>query len=158
MRINGFFIGGACFLLLAFPAGAKNYPEVPFGNGGMLRGSRTLENVQANIRRIMPRIYYLYAQSNAGLKLREGDVHMWIVIDRGGKAAYVNVFKTTLNDEVFEDLLEATFSDFRFDEWKKGREKTEIIYPLEFRKQDALDAPRSRARQAWDKERGMKRE
>jgi hypothetical protein len=132
---------------------AKKYPEEHFGAEGMKKGPRTLENIQANINRIMPRIYYLYAQSRPGLNLEEGAVLMWLIVDSNGKMTYVNVFKATLNDEIFSDLLEATLSEFTFDKWTKGREKTEIIYPMEFRRDNALNAPRSRARREWDRQR-----
>jgi hypothetical protein len=153
---------GAAFIILIISGifnecPAKKYPEEHFGVEGTKKGPRSIENIQATMNLIMPRIYYLYAQSQAGMSLREGNVLMWLVIDKTGRITYVSVFETTLNDELFEDVLEATLADINFGKWKKGSEKTEVIYPLEFRKEQSLAAPKSRARKAWDNKRQTQR-
>jgi len=142
---------------LSSVSAAKKYPEEHFNVEGLKKGPRSLENIQETMNLIMPRLYYLYAQSQAGMSLREGIILMWLVVDRKGMVTYVGVHESTVNDEIFEDVLEATLADVKFSKWKKGKEKTEIIYPLEFRKENSLAAPKSRARKVWDRKKQAQR-
>jgi hypothetical protein len=144
-------IPAAWLVLMLLSAGlAKTFPEEKFGDGGMKKGPRSLENIENNVNLILPRIYYLYSQSFSGQHGNEGIVKVWFEVNADGKIRYVSIFKTTLKDEVFEDLIEATMIETTFDRWKKGNHKTEAIYPLSFTKADAAAAPRSRERRKWE--------
>jgi hypothetical protein len=141
-----------CAVVLASTGSAKTYPEEKFGDGGMKKGPRTIENIESNVNLILPRIYYLYSQSYSGQHGNEGIVQAWFEVNADGKIRYASIFKTTLKDEVFEDLIEATLIETTFDKWKQGNHKTEIIYPLSFTKADAAAAPRSRERRKWEEQ------
>jgi hypothetical protein len=130
--------------------------EVALPDGGMKKGPRSVQNVVTNMETIVPRLRYLYAEMRVGKPELEGTIHMMLDVDWKGNVTYVSVWKSTMKNLTFEDLLEATLSNHRFDVWREGKEKTEIIYPIEFRKKHAESAPRSRSRRKWERERARK--
>jgi hypothetical protein len=150
-------LGGAlgAMLFSCSPADWRpvGYTEESFGDGGMKKGPRTVTNIVGNMNIVMPRLHYLYSEARVREPALEGTVHMLMDVDWKGHITYVSVFKTTLNDEIFEDVLEATLIDHSFTKWRRGKKRTEIIYPLEFRAEHATNAPRSRSRKAFEQER-----
>lgn len=146
---------------LPYCAGAKAQrgaarKEVSLPDGGMKKGPRSVENVIRNMEMIVPRLRYLYAEMQVGKPELAGTVQMLLDVDWKGNVTYVSVWKSTMNDLTFEDLMEATLINHRFDVWREGKQKTEIIYPIEFRKEHATAAPRSRSRKKWERERERK--
>lgn len=135
-------------------AGSKAgvYQDHPFGEGGLVRGPRTIENVKTNMVRIMPRLLYLYAEALGPDSSLQGIVHVRMDILPDGETGYVGVHSSTMQSETFEDLLVAALMESRFDEWQDSRDKTEVIYPVEFMPEDARGAPKSRRRRVYEEQ------
>jgi len=148
----------ALLVACAGRASTAGYEEVRFGNGGLVKGPRTVENVKKNIERMLPRFYYLYAEARGPDSSMEGTVHVRMEIDAKGRPGYVGVHATTLDREGFEDLLIAAIAQSTFDEWTEGRGITEIIYPIHFTSEQASEAPKSRERRVWEERRKLERE
>lgn len=129
------------------------YPEVAFGEGGMVKGPRSVENVQANMERFLPRLYYLYAEARGPDTSLHGTVFLRMEVDRKGQFTYVGVHSSTLQNEEFEDLLVAGLLEGAFDEWTEGRDNTDIIYPIAFTAEVAESAPKSRRRRVFEEKR-----
>jgi hypothetical protein len=157
---NGALSVGVVALLLAMCAGqasVRTHKEITFGNGGLVKGPRTVENVKENMERMLPRLYYLFAEARGPDSSMEGTVHVRMEIDGNGRAGYVGIHATTLDREGFEDLLVAAIAESRFDEWTQGRGVTEIVYPIYFTDARADEAPKSRDRRIWEQRRKLMR-
>jgi hypothetical protein len=142
----------AISLSCALEGGPGRFAEEPFGNNGMKKGPRTLENIHANMNLIKPRLYYLYSQQLPRKPELAGTILLYMDVESNGAISNVSVHQSSMNDPLFEDLLEGVLSETKFDVWKKGKEKTVIMYPVEFKKENADAAPRSHARKNWEKE------
>ncbi len=129
------------------------YPDVTFGEGGIVRGPRSVENVKANMERFLPRLYYLFAEARGPDTSLHGTVYLRMEVDRKGQFAYVGVHSSTMNNEQFEDLLAAGLLEGSFDEWTEGRDNTDIIYPISFTADVAESAPKSRRRRVFEEKR-----
>jgi hypothetical protein len=117
-----------------------------------------VENVKANMGRIIPRIYYLYSEALGPDSSLEGTVHLRIEIDAKGRHGYVGVHATTLHNEELEDLILAAIMESTFDECKEGRGITEIIYPVVLNKAAAAAAPKSRSRRVFEQRQELLRQ
>jgi len=158
--IRGLTAAATCALLAAGCGGSttkSGYAEVTFENGGMVRGPRTVENVKANMQRIMPRIYYLYSEALGPDSSLEGTVHLRMEIDAKGRPGFLGIHASTLNNEELEDLILAAIMESTFDQCKEGRGFTEIIYPVVLNKAAAAAAPKSRSRRVFEQRQEMLR-
>ncbi len=118
----------------------------------MKRGPRSVENVKANIAKLLPRIYYLYSEALGPDSTLAGTVTIRMEVDRKGKPGFVDVHQSTLDNEELHDLILAALVESMFDEWKDGREITEIIFPIVLTPDKASDAPKSRARRVFEEQ------
>jgi len=151
IAVVGVFVASAA-------AAAKDYDEVKFDSTGMKKGPRSVENVKANIERLLPRILYLYSEALGPDSTLAGTVLIRMEVDRKGKPGYVDVHESTIQSEELLDLILAALVESMFDEWKDGREKTEILYPIELTPDKAAVAPKSRARRVFEEQQKRKTE
>jgi hypothetical protein len=141
-----------CFL--APPTLAKDtrdYPEDSLANGGMKQGPRSVANIDSNMARMLPRMYYRYSEARGPKSSLAGTMQLRFRVDRKGTITSGDVHQSTFKDETFEDLIAAILLQSTFDEWKDGKAETEIIYTVEFTKDKADSAPRSRSRKLYEK-------
>ncbi|MBD3240781.1 MAG: hypothetical protein GF331_09370 [Chitinivibrionales bacterium] len=134
------------------------YPEVAFGEGGLVKGPRTVANVKVNMERFLPRLYYLYAEARGPDTSLHGTVFLRMEVNQEGQFAYVGVHSSTMRNEEFEDLLVAGLLEGSFDEWADSRDNTDIIYPIPFTPEHADSAPKSRRRRVFEEKRRREQE
>jgi hypothetical protein len=148
-------------LVAALFAGATaggSYEEETFDNGWVKKGPRSTENIKQNVTRILPRIYYLYAEALGPDTSLKGTVTIRMEVDRKGKVGFVDVHESTLKKEELHDLILAALVESLFDECKEGREITEMIFPIVLTPDKAGDAPKSRARRVFEEQQKRKAE
>ena len=114
--------------------GEGNFKKLP--NGGEVNGPRSIVNIEANIKMLIPRFEYFYKKR---LKINpdlEGTVGFFFDIDANGNVVYSSIGKSTTNDPDFNDEVLHAITLHKFGEWTQGKGKTEVIYPYTFTKED----------------------
>ena len=69
----------------------------------------------------------------------EGTIELLFDVNDKGIVTYVNMGKSTIGDPVFIEEVLTAVSNHEFDVWGKGKEKTEVVYPLTFLKKDTVE-------------------
>lgn len=114
--------------------GEGNFKKLP--NGGEVNGPRSIVNIEANIKMLIPRFEYFYKKR---LKINpdlEGTVGFFFDIDAKGNVVYSSIGKSTTNDPDFNDEVLHAITLHKFGEWTQGKGKTEVIYPYTFTKEE----------------------
>ena len=114
--------------------GEGNFKKLP--NGGEVNGPRSIVNIEANIKMLIPRFEYFYKKR---LKINpdlEGTVEFFFDIDAKGNVIYSTIGKSSTNDPDFNDEVLHAITLHKFGEWTQGKGKTEVIYPYTFTKEE----------------------
>lgn len=112
--------------------GEGNFKKLP--NGGEVNGPRSIENIDANIKMLIPRFEYFYSKR---LKINpdlQGTIEFILDIDANGNVIYSSIGKSSTNDADFDDEILHAVSLHKFGEWTQGKGETEVIYPFTFTK------------------------
>ena len=105
-------------------------------NGGEINGPRSIENIDANIKMLLPRFEYYY---NKRLRINpdmQGTVELIFDIDANGNVFYSTIGRSTTNDPDFNDEILHAVTSHKFGRWPQGKGKTEVIYPFTFTKKE----------------------
>ena len=114
--------------------GGSNFKKLQ--SGGEVNGPRSIENIEANIKMLIPRFEYFY---NKRLKINpdlEGTIEFIFDVDAKGNAFYSTIGKSSTNDPDFNDEVLHALTLHKFGEWTQGNGKTEVIYPYTFTKEE----------------------
>ena len=114
--------------------GEGNFKKLP--NGGEINGPRSIVNIEANIKMLIPRFEYFYKKRlkiNPDLK---GTIEFFFDIDAEGNVIYSTIGKSSTNDPDFNDEVLHAITLHKFGEWTQGKGKTEVIYPFTFTKEE----------------------
>ena len=105
-------------------------------NGGEINGPRSIENIEANIKMLMPRFEYYH---NKRLRINpdlHGTIELIFDIDAYGNVFYSTIGKSSTNDPDFNNEVLHAVTLHKFGEWPQGKGKTEVIYPFTFSKKE----------------------
>jgi hypothetical protein len=114
--------------------GEGNFKKLP--NGGEVNGPRSIVNIEANIKMLIPRFEYFYKKRLRINPDLEGTVGFFFDIDAKGNVIYSTIGKSTTNDPDFNDEVLHAITLHKFGEWTQGKGKTEVIYPYTFTKEE----------------------
>lgn len=107
--------------------------------GAEVNGPRPVENIVKHMNQLAPRFNFLVKKYRKIDPELAGMIELIIDVDKNGTAFFVDIGKNTIKNPEFEDELLHAVSNHKFEKIKKGRKKTEVIYPLYFENETGAD-------------------
>ncbi len=101
-------------------------------NGGEIDGPRSVENIENAMKVLKPRFNYIFKKYQKTKPDIAGTLQLYLDIDSKGNAKYVYIEKSTIKDPLFEEEVLIALSNHNYGEWREGRGKTIVVYPLQF--------------------------
>ncbi len=108
-------------------------------NGGEINGPRSIENIEENMKILEPRLLFFYEKQLKKNPELKGSIEFIFDIDEKGYVISAGIGKHTTDDPEFETKILQAISNHSFGKWNEGKGNTEVIYPLTFATEKAVE-------------------